>query len=264
MSINKGWSLVGTTEAIDLNSSITDDLYIFRYKNKTWSVFPKIENYSHTNKIDSHQGFWIYSKIDKKVSFITLEEEDKNMALSQGWNLISFENNTSIKNIFTNGKLISSWKYTNNQWQYNILDNNHSKKILQSRFSKFDTVESHEGVWVNMKEPRLLLKNTIEFSYRTQRDVNITIISSSPNLHGKQILLFEKRSVIPTPVGELKQLLGKLTSKTFDKNGEFNYIHTIGNHINSLWLSIPFLYIEKEIQITNNKIEIKIVKGELK
>jgi hypothetical protein len=114
---------------------------------------------------------------------------------------------------------------------------------------------------VALSEPTvdLVSKTTENFSYSTQREVEVSLNSSS-ELANKQVLLFQSKKSIQTDVGDIEILDGKLVSTVFNSKGELNYKHTIGNHIDSLWLVVPFYSIETNVQIVNNTIELTLNK----
>lgn len=91
------------------------------------------------------------------------------------------------------------------------------------------------------------------FSYENQRDVKINI-STKENLHNKQVLIYEKITILNTPVGDFEKLENIIISTIFDENGELNLTYTLGNHITSIWLVVPFYGLTIEVPITNNNI----------
>lgn len=97
------------------------------------------------------------------------------------------------------------------------------------------------------------------FSYENQRDVTINI-STKEILHNKQILIYEKMSILKTPVGDFEKLENIIISTIFDENGELNLTYTLGNHITSIWLVVPYYGLTTEVPINNNNIYLKLNK----
>jgi len=98
------------------------------------------------------------------------------------------------------------------------------------------------------------------FSYENQRVVDIEIKALS-TLFNKQILFFEQLIIIPSPVGVIEKLENKVISTVFNQAGKLELEHTLGNHITSLWLVVPFYGIKMEVPIVNNRIFITLNEG---
>ena len=95
------------------------------------------------------------------------------------------------------------------------------------------------------------------FSYENQRDVSINILAESSTIN-KQILLYEKLDLVSTPVGELEKFNNLIISTVLNSKGELNITQTLGNHIQSIWLVIPYYHIKTELSIINNNIYFNI------
>jgi len=103
---------------------------------------------------------------------------------------------------------------------------------------------------------------TTGFSYENQRDVKI-FISSKESLSNKQVLLYEDVEIVSTPVGDLETYKNKIISTVFNINGELNLTYTLGNHITSIWLVIPFYNINMEVPIQNNHVYLTLNEEEI-
>jgi len=99
------------------------------------------------------------------------------------------------------------------------------------------------------------------FSYENQRVVDIEV-KALPALFNKQILFFEELNILPSPVGVIEKLENKVLSTVFNQEGKLDLQYTLGNHITSLWLLVPFYGIKMEVPIVNNRIYITLNKGE--
>jgi len=95
------------------------------------------------------------------------------------------------------------------------------------------------------------------FSYANQRDITINI-SAKDTLYNKQILIYEKMSTVKTPVGDFEKLENLIISTIFDENGELNLTYTLGNHITSIWLVVPYYGLTTQIPIDNNNIKLTV------
>jgi hypothetical protein len=95
------------------------------------------------------------------------------------------------------------------------------------------------------------------FSYNNQRRVSINIFGKSSQID-KQILIYEKLEIHATPVGDLEKLENLIISTILDDDGDFNVIQTLGNHIQSVWLLIPYYRIQVQVPIVNNNIYFRI------
>ena len=97
------------------------------------------------------------------------------------------------------------------------------------------------------------------FSYNNQRDVQINIQGIASQID-KQVLLYENLKIVSTPVGDLETFENLIISTIFDNDGNFKVKQTLGNHIQSIWLVIPYYRIQIEVPIVNNNIYFKIDK----
>ncbi len=118
-----------------------------------------------------------------------------------------------------------------------------------------ETKSHFQNIEVNLETEDTVEENTEDkgFSYENQRDVNINI-STKENLHNKQVLIYEKMTLVNTPVGDFEKLENIIISTIFNENGKLNLTYTLGNHITSVWLVVPFYGLTIEVPITNNNI----------
>ena len=61
-------------------------------------------------------------------------------------------------------------------------------------------------------------------------------------------------SITSTPVGDIEQLETLIISTIFNSDSELKISHTLGNHIDNVWISIPYYGLTKNVSIVNNKI----------
>ena len=260
ISVKKGWSLLGYPKTITVSNEIQNDVVLFLYKKDRWYVYPYISNYPEIDLIKSDEGFWLYSKTDQNVSFNVKPEDQNKSKLIKGWNLLSFNKDTSVKDLFMQNDLISAWKYNNAKWEQYFSDSDITERLAKLGMKEFDSINSSEGIWINANSSGVIKTNKSTFSYETQRDVTISL-QADQELNNKQVLLFQDKQVVQTPVGDFEYLDNKLLSTTLDKDAKLHYTHTLGNHIENLWIVIPYYSIERKVQIVNDRIDIKIDKG---
>ena len=125
----------------------------------------------------------------------------------------------------------------------------HYKKTLEKKFNiqlitnptvEEEIIEVPEVVQVE-EESEVIEEEILNgFSYETQSEVEIEIFTNKDNLSNKQILIYEKMSVSSTPVGDIEQLETLIISTIFNSDSELKISHTLGNHINNVWISIPY------------------------
>ena len=132
----------------------------------------------------------------------------------------------------------------------------HYEGVLSKRFG-IDIETNNE----NIDEVLILDEKKEEkgFSYKNQRDVRINIVGISSQID-KQVLLYEKLKIVSTPVGNLETLENLIISTILDDDGNFQVKQTFANHIQSIWLVIPYYRIQVEVPIVNNNIYFKIDK----
>jgi len=87
------------------------------------------------------------------------------------------------------------------------------------------------------------------FAYQTQQRVTIDIqLPITLRATQRQLLLFQNKRYDEQI--KLNQLTALITSTYIDREGHFNESFTIGKHLQSIWIVIPTLGYEAEIEIT--------------
>lgn len=116
---------------------------------------------------------------------------------------------------------------------------------------------SIRDVIVNLESNNIKEQEEKGFSYNNQRDVRINI-TTKELLYNKEIVIYEKNTVYKTPVGNTEKLENRIVATVFDEKGELNLTYTLGNHIQSVWIVIPYYRLRLEVSISNNNINLNI------
>lgn len=136
-----------------------------------------------------------------------------------------------------------------------------SNTISQTNFSPAPeaqkVVQNQTSSSIVIKSENITTNQLSGFSYENQREINI-FINANSSAFNRQVLFYEGVTTISTPVGDLEQLENLLLTKVFNNLGEITVKHTLGNHITSLWMNIPYYGITVEVPVTNNHVYITL------
>lgn len=100
--------------------------------------------------------------------------------------------------------------------------------------------------------------SSIGFDYKTQREVSFIINDNGSDL-SKQILFYETKELISTPVGDTELFKNLLYSTNFKSSEDLKFNLTLGNHIKDIWIVVPFYNnLTINIPILNNTIFLNI------
>ena len=130
--VNNGWNLIGGYVE-DFN--LKDVNIAWSYDNG-WKYYSVDYNVSYPKITSINGGFWIHSK-ERDFVFI---QNDENVTLYNGWNLVKGELN--ISNVKCPNEFVISWKYEGGEWKV-------YPKV--SGYNTFDKIQKHEGAWILCK-----------------------------------------------------------------------------------------------------------------
>jgi len=131
------------------------------------------------------------------------------------------------------------------------------KEVIQEEETDEKIKQRITDVIVNLESKNIKEQEEKGFSYNNQRDVTINI-TTKEILYNKEIIIYEKNTVYKTPVGNTEKLENKIVATVFDEKGELNLTYTLGNHIQSVWIVIPYFRLRVEVSISNNTIDLDI------
>jgi hypothetical protein len=241
-SANEEHDIIQVVKLVDKNL-ISKEKALIHYKKTLESKFnieiikTKNEEYDLENQKETKNtsNLIIETIIDKKIDDLT-EETINNEVKDESNNYIKIIVEEEYTDVTTINKKISD--------ELKVIE-----EPLEETKSHFNNIE------VNFETEDTEEENKEDkgFSYENQRDVKVNI-STKENLHNKQVLIYEKITIVKTPVGDFEKLENIIISTIFDENGELNLTYTLGNHITSIWLVVPFYGLTLEVPITNNNI----------
>ena len=182
-----------------------------------------------------------------------------------------FEEKTEVKNYLLEEVLTKKMQETPDKTKEEkevlSFDIEEQEFIQEERVQEQEVIQEEEtdekikqrvtDVIVNLESKNIKEQEEKGFAYHNQRDVTINI-TTKELLHNKEIVIYEKNTVYKTPVGNTKKLENRIVAAVFDEKGELNLTYTLGNHIQSVWIVIPYYRLRIEVSISNNNIDLNI------
>ena len=156
IKLKKGWQFIGFPTKIDdahiFNRAEVDILWGYDAVSQKWLGYApdtltqeKIDKrYKRLTSIDAWQGIWIHNKSDWSLILQEDTNQESNISLSKGWNLISLPNDMTISPTLFQDAVI--WKYHDSKWQ--LFAQNSDTSHIAPPISKID---SAEAIWVKSR-----------------------------------------------------------------------------------------------------------------
>lgn len=182
-----GWNLVSlpeqptNTDIAEVTSSIHGKYKsIWAYVNGSWKVYdPNNPGFSDLTSMEAGKGYWFNMSEDSTLSG-SGSTPSSSISLNAGWNLIGFNNNTSVAIADAlqsiSGKYASIWAYIDKSWR--VYDPNNPG------FSDLTTIDPGIGYWISATEScQWVLAGAVYIT--TPDEPWITTTSSTYNVKGK-------------------------------------------------------------------------------
>ena len=180
--------------------------------------------------------------------------------ISNGWKLFGSINHINLS-IFDDSCVDIIWVYDelNAQWKIRTTNNKYSNL----NFQPVEHLDKGVGFWVLGNNYCSIIvndSNDKSFDFKTQEEVLFDLKSKTHELKYKRVILYLKKELVSTVVGDYYTYNQILSDAVFDKNGIYKSIHNIPTYINEIYILIPSLSIKDTIQIdfTKSKIELFI------
>jgi uncharacterized secreted protein with C-terminal beta-propeller domain len=152
IQLQKGWQFIGFPTAINnselFNHDKVDILWGYDASTQKWLGFSpdkekqrKInQKYQPLTSISPWQGVWIHNNQAWELTLKESTQEDTNISLQKGWNLISLPQDITISPTLFKEDIV--WKYDKEGWKIFSQDNN------QNVAPPISKIESAEALWV--------------------------------------------------------------------------------------------------------------------
>ncbi len=153
ITLKKGWQFIGFPSDIKdtetFNKAAVDIVWGYDASSQAWLGYSPDETtqnkinkrYKTLSQIDAWQGIWIHNKSDWSLTLAEDENNENNITLLKGWNLISLPNDITISPTLFQDDIL--WKYHDKKWQLFTQSNDTSD--IAPPISK---INSAEAIWV--------------------------------------------------------------------------------------------------------------------
>jgi N-acetylneuraminic acid mutarotase len=206
VTIQNGWSLLGSSSTINLSEKFPDDgnhKLIWSYKDGIWSAYGNtafLKNAITTNgvselsEIEQNIGFWIQNSGN---SFdVSLAKDSLNsLEVKSGWNLLGNGSALNLETFSNFPQLALFWSYQNGQWYPYGNSPTLKEEVEDSSFSSLSTIPENSGFWVLNLGGDLILEDlsdetngtifgtlSLPSGFGGVEDLNISIFDQTQNL----------------------------------------------------------------------------------